>query len=104
MQGSTIIERIRRHPRFGELVRRRTRLSTILLVVVIAPYLMLMLAVAMQPQRLAQPVHPETLLNLGIVFAIGIVLLGWAATWFYVRRANGQLEAIVQQILLEAGQ
>ncbi|SPA34293.1 hypothetical protein CBM2637_B60023 [Cupriavidus taiwanensis] len=26
MQASTITERIRRHPRFGELVRRRARL------------------------------------------------------------------------------
>ncbi|MGT2457356.1 DUF485 domain-containing protein [Cupriavidus basilensis] len=104
MQASTTTERIRRHPRFGELVRRRARLSRTLLVLVLAPYLALMLAVAMQPQRLAEPLHPGTLLNLGIVLAVGSVLLGWAATWYYVCLANGKLETMVQQILSEAGQ
>ncbi|MGT2428599.1 hypothetical protein ACU4HD_07645 [Cupriavidus basilensis] len=37
MQASTTTERIRRHPRFGELVRRRARLSRALLVLVLAP-------------------------------------------------------------------
>ncbi|TDF62614.1 DUF485 domain-containing protein [Cupriavidus sp. L7L] len=104
MQASPTTERIRRHPRFGELVRRRARLSRTLLVLVLVPYLALMLAVAMQPQRLAEPLHPETLLNLGIVLAVGSVLLGWGATWYYVRLANGKLETMVQQILSEANQ
>lgn len=104
MQESTNTERIRRHPRFGELVRRRSRLSRGLLALVLAPYLALMLAVVLQPQHLAQPLQPGTWLNPGIVLAVGIVLLGWVATWFYVRRANGQLETIVQHILSEAAQ
>ncbi|MCO4890761.1 DUF485 domain-containing protein [Cupriavidus sp. WGtm5] len=104
MQSSTTAERIRRHPRFGELVHRRARLSRALLALVLAPFLALMLAVATQPQRLAERLHPETLFNLGIVLAVGIMLLGWGATWFYVRRANGELEAMAQQILSEAGQ
>lgn len=104
MQESNRTERIRRHPRFGELVRRRARLSCGLLALVLAAYLALMLAVALQPQRLAQPFQPGTSLNPGIVLAVGVVLLGWMATWYYVRRANGQLESIVQQILSEAAQ
>ncbi|RAS09369.1 DUF485 domain-containing protein [Cupriavidus alkaliphilus] len=104
MQESISTERIRRHPRFGELVRRRARLSCGLLALVLTPYLALMLAVALQPQRLSQPLQPGTWLNLGLVLAVGIVLLGWVATWFYVRRANGLLETIAQQILSEAAQ
>ncbi|WP_180863017.1 DUF485 domain-containing protein [Cupriavidus pauculus] len=104
MQDSTTTERIRRHPRFGELIRRRARLSWTLLILVLAPYLTLMLIVALQPQRLAQSLQPGTWLNLGIVIAVAIVLLGWATTWFYVRQANGELETMVQQILSEAAQ
>ncbi|UDM52749.1 DUF485 domain-containing protein [Cupriavidus sp. MP-37] len=104
MQDPSHTERIRRHPRFCELVRRRSRLSRGLLVVVLAPYLALMIAIAMQPQRLAQPLHAGTWLNVGIVLAVGIVLLGWLCTWFYVHRANGTLETLVQQILSEAAQ
>lgn len=104
MQDSNRSGRIQRHPRFRELVRRRARLSLGLLVLVLAPYLALMIAAAMQPQHLARPLHPGTLLNLGIALAVGIVLLGWVSTWYYVRRANGKLEAMVQQILAEAAQ
>ncbi|MCO5399108.1 DUF485 domain-containing protein [Ralstonia soli] len=104
MQEPTSTERIQRHPRFGDLVRRRSSLSRRLLVLVLAPYLALMLTVALQPQFLAQPLRHGTWLNLGIAISVGIVLLGWVATWFYVRRANGQLETIVQQILSEAAQ
>jgi len=104
MQDPTKTERIRRHPRFGDLVRRRSSLSRRLLALVLAPYLALMFTVALQPQRLAQPLQPGTWLNLGIAIAVGIVLLGWIATWFYVWRASGQFEAIVKQILSEAAQ
>ncbi|MWL86874.1 DUF485 domain-containing protein [Cupriavidus sp. SW-Y-13] len=104
MQHRTTTERIRRHPRFGELIRRRFRLSLTMLILVLVPYLALMLVVALEPQRLTQSLQPGTWLNLGIVTAVGIVLLGWGTTWFYVRRANGELETIAQQILSEAAQ
>lgn len=104
MIGSTSIERIKNHPRFRELIRRRTRLSLGLLVAVLVPYLALMLVVATHPQSLAEPLLPNTLINIGIVLAVGVIVLGWSCTYFYVRQANGKLETIVRQILTEAGQ
>ncbi|AGW92812.1 MULTISPECIES: DUF485 domain-containing protein [Cupriavidus] len=104
MQDSTTIARIRRHPRFAELARRRARLSCGLLVLVLGPYLALMLAVAAAPHVLGRPLHASGMINLGIALAIGVILLGWLATWFYVHRANGVLEALVGTILQEARQ
>lgn len=104
MKDSTSTERIKHHPRFRELIRRRSRLSLGLLVAVLGPYLALMLIVAAHPQTLAQPLEPGTLINIGIVLAVGVVLLGWMCTYFYVHQANGKLETIVRQILSEAGQ
>jgi uncharacterized membrane protein (DUF485 family) len=101
MSHAAIVERIRRHPRFAELVGRRARLSWTLIVLTLAAYFSLTALVALHPGLLRQPLGEGSQTSLGVVYAATVILVGWALTWLYVRRANGAFDDINKDILEE---
>ncbi|MDM0117450.1 DUF485 domain-containing protein [Variovorax sp. J22R133] len=102
MSHAATVERIRRHPRFAELVGRRARLSWTLVVLTLAAYFGLAVLVAFRPGLLRQPLGEGALTNVGIVHATAVILVGWVLTWLYVRRTNGAFDDINNDILEEA--
>lgn len=103
MPNSSSTQRIRQHPKFQELVARKSRLSWMLLLAVLLPYYVLLASVAFWPNMLRQLIGPGTTTNVGILFAVANILLGWAATGIYVRRANNEFDKVNSQILSEVG-
>lgn len=93
--------RVLAHPRFPELVRRRTRLATALTAVVLIGYYGYMAVVAFAPGLLHQPLGSHTSITIG--WPIGAVLIvgSWLLTGWYVWRANGQFDQINRQIVDE---
>ncbi|KVL46554.1 hypothetical protein WT01_36390 [Burkholderia cepacia] len=102
MTNKSPTERIREHPRFRELVTRRSRLSLTLFALVMAAYFGLIALTTFRPDVLRMLVGASTVTNVGIVLAVSVLVLGWAVTWIYVRRANGEFDEISHQILDEA--
>lgn len=101
MSSSITVERIRKHPKFQQLVTRRSRLSWALLSVILIAYYSMTTLVAFWPGILRRPITEGAMTNVGIVFGVAIIVLGWALTWIYVRRANGEFDDINSQILNE---
>ncbi|MGO4327197.1 DUF485 domain-containing protein [Cupriavidus sp. 2TAF22] len=101
MTTASATRRIQEHPGFRELAARRARLSWTLLCIVLCAYLLLMAMVTMRPAVLARPIAAGAMTNLGIVLAIAVIVIGWAATCIYVARANRGLDRLASQILQE---
>ena len=97
-----IYERMRNNPKFHELVQRRSRFAwTLSLVTLVAFYGFVML-VAFQPTVVGTPVAEGSQYTLGVIAELTMFICFWLMTWAYVRRANGEFDALTQDIVREA--
>lgn len=97
------IERVRAHPAYRQLVRRRRRLAWTLTAVMGAAYFGYILLIAFDKPLLATPIAGGTT-TIGIPIGFGLILLGIALTAIYVRIANRDYDALLAEILAEAGE
>ena len=102
MSESTIQAKIRSNPKFAELVGKRTRFAVLLSLVVLIPYYSYMLLVSLQPQLFAAKIGEGSVITIGWPIAALIVVVGWLLTGVYVSRANGEFDALTQEVLKEA--
>ncbi len=103
MDRSTIQTRIRRNPKFAELVSKRTRLAILLSLIVLVPYYAFMMVTAFQPALLAQPIFEGSIVSIGWPIGVVLVIGSWLMTAIYISRANGEFDRLNQEILKEAG-
>jgi uncharacterized membrane protein (DUF485 family) len=103
MSQNTIQVKIRRNPKFAELVGKRTRFAIILSLVVLVPYYTFMLLVSQQPQLFAAKISEGSVITIGWPIAALIVIGGWLLTGVYVSRANGEFDSLTEEVLKEAG-
>ena len=104
MSDPSIHSRIRQHPRFSELVGRRTRLALILSFLVLCPYYGFMMVVAFHPELLRQTLGEGMATTFAWPVGAGLIIGSWLLTGLYIRRANGEFDQINEQILKEARQ
>ena len=101
---STVQARIRRNPKFAELVSKRTRLAVLLSLIVLVPYYTFMMVTAFNPALLAQPISEGSIITIGWPIGALIIIGAWLTTAVYIRRANGDFDRLNQEILAEAAQ
>ena len=102
MSQKTLQEKIRANPKFAELVGKRTRFAIILSLVVLVPYYSFMLLVSLQPQIFAAKISEGSVITIGWPIAALLVIGGWLLTGVYINRANGEFDAITEEVLKEA--
>lgn len=90
-------QRIRSHPKFKELVEKRSRFGIQLSIVMLTIYYGFILIVAFAPGILGIPVFG--VITLGIPVGILIILAAFALTGVYVSRANTEFDDLNQEIL-----
>jgi cation/acetate symporter len=100
--SSEMYERMRSNPKFHHLVRTRGRFAWTLAVTVLAVFYGFVMLVAFQPALLGQPVRTGSALTLGVAFGLFIFVSFWLLTAMYVRRANGEFDALTEEIVKEA--
>ncbi len=94
------IARIREHPGYLDLVRRRRRLGWALSAVMLVAYYGYVLLIAFDKQLLATPIGGG-IITIGIPVGFGIILLGIVLTAIYVRRANRDYDARLAALLAD---
>jgi len=101
MSQPSIQQRIRQHPKFAELVARRTRFALVLSLVVLVPYYSFMMVVAFNPAILHKTLGDSVIT---IAWPLGALLVigSWLLTGIYIRRANGEFDELTQDVLKEA--
>ena len=102
MSQNSIQAKIRSNPKFAELVGKRTRLAVILSLLVLVPYYTFMYLVSTQPQIFATKISEGSVITIGWPIAALIIIGGWLLTGLYINRANGEFDAITEEVLKEA--
>ena len=99
---SAVYARIRRNPRFAELVSKRQGFATILSVIVLTIFYGFFMVVAFTPNVIGQRLSEGSYLTVGIAAELFMFIFFWVLTAVYVKRANGEFDALTQEIVKEA--
>lgn len=100
--SSEVYERIRRNPKFDQLVSRRSSFAWTLTAVVLGLYFIFIMIVAFSPMTLAAPIWTGGVASIAWPIGAGLILLFWLMTGLYIRRANGEFDDLNSQIIKEA--
>ena len=100
--SSEMYERMRANPRFRELVSRRGRFAWTLSITVLAIFYGFVMLVAFNPALLGRPVAEGSTLTIGVAFGLFMFVFFWVLTAVYVRRANGEFDALTAEIIRDA--
>lgn len=95
-----MLQRVQSHPCFAELVRKKTSLGWTLSVAMLAIYYGFILVLAFAPRLLGTPIGGGVI-TLGIPVGLFIIVSAFVLTGVYVRRANGEFDALNQRIVQE---
>lgn len=98
--ASTIQDRIQRHPKFHELVRRRTRLAVGLSLTMLAIYFGFVLLVAYAPELLGASLSGGVT-TVGIPVGVFVIFSAFVLTGIYVVRANTTFDRLTEELLKE---
>ena len=100
--SSAVYARIRANPKFQQLVTTRSRFATTLSVIVLVAFYSFVMLVAFKPEFLGRAVAEGSKLTFGVAFGLGIFVSFWVLTAIYVRRANGEFDALTSELVNEA--
>jgi uncharacterized membrane protein (DUF485 family) len=95
-------EKIRRNPKFHELVKQRDRLAWLLTAIVLAIYFGFILLIAFAGDFLTQPLSAGGVIPLGMPLGVGVILASIVLTAVYVYRANTDFDHLIRDIIEDA--
>ena len=93
-----VVEKVRAHPRYRELVRKRHTFGWQLTALMFVVYYGFILLVAFDKELLASRFGPGVM-TLGIPIGFGVIVFTVVLTGIYVRRANGEFDRMTAEIL-----
>ncbi len=85
-------------PEYTALLRQRRRVIVPLCIVVLVAYYTFILLVAYRPDLMGQPLHAGTSTSVGLAAGLGLILMTFAITAFYVWYANTRIEPILHAL------
>jgi uncharacterized membrane protein (DUF485 family) len=100
--SSEMYSKMRQNPKFQELVKKRTRFATILSAIVLVAFYGYILVVAFSPATLARPIAEGSSMTIGILSELSMFVGFWVLVALYVRRANGEFDALTAEIVKDA--
>lgn len=97
LSENAIYERIYHNPKFQELVRRRSSFAWTLAIIMLVVYYGFVLLVAFGKGFLATKIGAGVT-TLGIVIALGVIIVAFVLTAIYVAKANGEFDAMSDEL------
>ena len=96
-----VVTKIQNHPKYLELRSKRNTLGVTLTILMLVVYYGYIALIAFDKSFLAQPIG-SGVTTLGIPIGMGVIVFTVAITGLYVRRANGEFDALTKEILKDA--
>ena len=96
-----VVTKIQNNPKYLELRSKRNRLGVTLTILMLVVYYGYIALIAFDKSFLAQPIGAGVT-SLGIPIGMGVIIFTIAITGIYVRRANGEFDALTKEILKDA--
>ena len=91
------------HPKFAELMKKRNRFALLLSAIVLGVYYTYVLVASLAPATFAAPIGEGYTWCVGLLAGFLIQGFAFLMTGVYVRRANGEFDAINRTLIEEAG-
>ncbi|HMR34063.1 MAG TPA: DUF485 domain-containing protein [Geminicoccaceae bacterium] len=98
--SSTAYERIQSSPKFRQLVERRSKLATMLSIVMLVIYFGFILLVAYAPGFLGTPLG-SGVTTIGIPIGLFVIISAFVLTGIYVGKANTEFDRLNEELLRE---
>lgn len=96
-----IYDRVKINPKYKELVQKRSRFAWQLSFAMLSVYYSFILIIAFYPTLFAAKIG-EGVTTWGIPVGIAVIIIAFVLTGIYTQRANGEFDALTQQIKDEA--
>ena len=96
-----VVTKIQNNPKYLELRSKRNTLGVTLTILMMVVYYGYISLIAFNKEFLAKPIG-EGVMSLGIPVGMGVIIFTIVITGLYVRRANGEFDALTQEILKDA--
>lgn len=97
-----LVQRIKNDPDFHELVTKRSRFAWTLTIVMLVIYFGFVLTIAFDPSILGTPLSAGSVTTIGIPIGVGVIVIAFALTGIYVRRANSEFDDLTNRIKAKA--
>jgi uncharacterized membrane protein (DUF485 family) len=96
-----VVERIQRNPKYQQLKRTRSRYGWTLAILMLVVYYGYIGLIAFDKEFLAKPMGAGVT-TIGIPIGMAVIVFSIVITGLYVRRANGEFDAMTREIIEEA--
>ena len=96
-----VVERIQRNPKYQHLKRTRNRFGWALAILMLVVYYGYIALIAFDKEFLAKPMGAGVT-TIGIPIGMAVIVFTVVITGIYVRRANGEFDALTRDILEDA--
>lgn len=96
-----VVDKIKTHPKYLELRRKRNSLGVLLTVLMLVVYYGYIGLIAFDKAFLAQPLGAGVT-TLGVPIGMGVIVFTIIITAIYVKRANGEFDQLTKDILKDA--
>jgi len=101
--STEISDRIKKNPKFQQLVKKRSAYAWMLSLAVLVLFYGFILLVAFNPALMSLRLGGEaSFITLGPVVILSMFVLFWVLTGLYVKRANGEFDALTRVLIKEA--
>ncbi len=94
-------DRVVAHPKFAELMKKRNRFALILSVIVLGVYYSYVAMATMAPAVFQSPIAEGSAWCFGLLAGFAIQAFAFLMTGVYVRRANGEFDALNRTLIEE---
>ena len=94
--------KIRRNPKFVELVRQRSAFARNLAIAMLVIYFGFILLVAFAKDLLGMPISEGSVTTIGIPIGLFVIVSAFVLTGIYVRKANTTFDELTSEILEES--
>jgi uncharacterized membrane protein (DUF485 family) len=100
--SSIAYERIRKNPKFTELVERRSRLAWRLTGIILVVFFSFLLASAFAPDLVSTRPFAGSNLTIFILAGLFQFIVFWFLALIFIRRANGEFDDLNKEIVADA--
>lgn len=99
MQNDDVVSRVVAHPKYQELVHRRTRVSLAFFAVMIVVYAGFILTLAFLPELFSRPIGPGFTMSIGVLSATVVAVSAVLMIAAYVRFSNKYFDPLIDAIV-----
>lgn len=94
-----IVAEVLKHPKYHELVRKRTRLSNTFFGIALALYASFILTLAYLPHTFARPVAEGWTMSVGLLLGVLIIVVAVIMIAIYVQFSNKVFDPLLEEVV-----